>query len=115
MTLPIRSLDIGPGAQDDALLKPRPVDWSEYPRAQPKVLGKPYWHQVWKRRVEARRRAGLRLAYHMITATAPAWRKPAGPRRLMSRFWRYVAVAYLLPSGAALATVAALWILRHGL
>lgn len=55
-----------------------------------------------------------RVAIHMATATAP---EPTlmRPRRRYSRLWRYVALAYLTPPAAAVAVVAALWILRRGL
>jgi hypothetical protein len=57
---------------------------------------------------------GGRVALHMALATSPepTLRRPK-PRR--SRLWHLVAVAYLVPPGAALAMVAALWILRRGL
>jgi|HubBroStandDraft_6_1064221.scaffolds.fasta_scaffold1334753_3 hypothetical protein len=57
-------------------------------------------------------RPGALIALHMVLATEPSLRRPTNQR---SRLWRYVALVYLAPSGFALATVAALWVLRRGL
>ncbi len=96
----IRSLDIRPGAKPDALLMPQP---------RRTVAG---WIRERERRIEARRRAGRRLAYHIITATAPASRKPA-PQRRRVRPW--VVISGFLMAAPTLALVAgATWqILRR--
>lgn len=56
---------------------------------------------------------GRRLAIHMAQATAPE----ATLLRPKPRWGilHAIGVLYVLPSGAALAVVAALWILRRGL
>ncbi len=88
MTLPITSLDI-----------PRP------PRHAVR-LGK-RWQEIAAAPQLDPARIGLHVRHATLNTRAPRKR----PRRL----WRYVAVAYLTPAGAALSVVAALWILRHGL
>jgi hypothetical protein len=58
--------------------------------------------------------AADRVANHMAQAMKLDTALPSAHRR-HSRLWQYLAVAYLAPSGFALAVISALWILRHGI
>jgi hypothetical protein len=87
----IRSLDIGPRERSDPLLA----------ASKPKVIAPP---ATWLLDVPPKRRLSLHIA--MTTLARPK------PRR---GWWRYVALAYLAPSGFALAVIAALAILRRGI
>ncbi len=114
MTVPIRSLDIRPDSTDDALLISRREHWSENPRTHPHPLVVKSWRQEWNSRTEARRRAARRLGYHIITATAPALRKPVAPSRTF-RFWRWWANGALMTLASALVAICTVYLLRRGL
>ncbi len=102
MTTPIRSLDIRPGAKDDALLTPQPR----------RTIAE--WLRERDLRIEARSRAGRRLAYHILTATAPALRKPPAPRR-SGRLWRWWMHAAMMIIASAVVAIGTVWLLRRGL
>jgi hypothetical protein len=53
------------------------------------------------------------LPWHMAQATLSNTALPKEPKR-RSKLWRYVALAYLAPSLAALSLITMLWLLRHG-